>query len=115
MSNSFIVTIDSKVIHQYEETRNPARLRRYLDELDLHMEEGVQLGEIFVNNPDTFQKQQYIAMLLIQALDENNSNNVNVYSAYLLRSGPDLSEVNVSLQGDMCSLKLITSTHNKEI
>jgi len=108
MPVSFIVTLNNQTIYTCNSQPLPARLRRYLDEMDRHMENGVQLGDQRVDSPSDFQKQQYIAMYLIDALDKEDSDQVQTLSFYLSSRYESLTEIKVTQQDDLFNLKLIT-------
>ncbi len=108
MSDGFIVSINKQTVYECNETRFPARLRRHLDEIDLKIEDGIQLGENFVKTPDSFQKLQYISMLLLNALDQEDTNLVNLMSAYLVTRYSELEEIRATSSGDFYSFSLIT-------
>lgn len=57
MLHGFIVTLNSQTIYTYKDIPAPARLRRYLDEMDLHMESGVELDGSFITQPSEYQRQ----------------------------------------------------------
>ena len=107
MKNSFNVTLNKQIIYTYTDKPAPARLRRYLEEMDNDMSQGIQLGELFVKQPDEFQRLQYVAMKLFNALDVNDLNQAEVMSAYLLKRKSQLNEVCIHLAGDLINLKLI--------
>jgi hypothetical protein len=107
MKNSFNVTLNEQIIYSYTEQPAPARLRRYLDEMESHMESGIALGEQHIEQPSDFQKLQYVAMQLFNALDKKDANMAEVMSAYLLNRNVDLREICVTLMDDVINLKLI--------
>lgn len=86
----------------------PGRLRRYLDEMDQDMALGIMLGDQPVATPDAYQKQQYVAMQLLFAIDQHNKNLAQVLCCYLQKRNPELIEVRVTEQGDEFNLKLVT-------
>ena len=107
MKNSFNVTLNKQIIYTYTDTPAPARLRRYFDEMDNDMSQGIQLGELFVKEPDEFQRLQYVAMKLFNALEAKNINMVEVMSAYLINRRSHLNEVCINLTDELVNLKLI--------
>ena len=108
MPVSFIVTINNQTIYTCNKEPLPGRLRRYLDEMDRGMENGVQLGDEWVDTPSDFQKQQYIAMHLINALDKKDNDQARTLAFYLSNRYGALTEINVIQQDDLFNLKLIT-------
>ena len=108
MSHGFIVTLNNQTIHEYNETRIPGRLKRYLDEMDQGMEMGVQLGDHWQDHPTDFQKQQYVAMVLFRGLQKKDSNLVNIVSAYLQDRYKSLSEINIDQSEDLIDLQIVS-------
>jgi len=96
MKNSFKVILNKQIIYTYTDKTAPARLRRFLDEMDNHMQSGIKLGNVSVENPTDFQKLQYVAVQLFHALDTDNENLVEVMSAYLMKRNCQLSEINIT-------------------
>lgn len=107
MSNGFIVSVNNQKVYECLETRFPARLRRHLDEIDLKLEQGIQLGENWVELPDDFQKQQYISMLLLNALDQQDAGLISVMSAYLVTRYSELCEIRAVQSGEFYSFSLL--------
>lgn len=108
MAYGFIVTLNKQTVYTYKDIPAPARLRRYLDEMDLHMENGVQLGDAFIAQPSDYQRQQYVAMDLIHSLEKKDSQIIEVLSTYLMKRNAKLIEISVSLKNDVFNMQLIT-------
>ena len=96
MRNSFKIILNKQIIYTYTDKAAPARLRRFLDEMDNDMQSGIKLGDLSVENPTDFQKLQYIAVQLFHALETNNENLAEVMSAYLMKRNCQLSEINIT-------------------
>ena len=108
MSNSFIVSLNNQTVYEFNETRHPARLRRHLEEIDENLNQGIQLGDQWLDKPDAFQKQQYIAMVLLNALDQNNSDLVSLMSAFLSNKYSQLKEIRATSNEDYFNFTLIS-------
>ncbi|HEY9200543.1 MAG TPA: hypothetical protein VIQ81_03010 [Gammaproteobacteria bacterium] len=108
MPAAFVVTLNQQNIFQASQDRLPGRVRRYLDEMDRDMDTGIMLGEQPVATPDAYQKQLYVAMQLLIAIDDHNKNQAQVLCCYLQERNPELIEVRVTEQGGEFNLKLIT-------
>ncbi len=106
MNSNFSVTLNGRLIYSYSKKSVPARLRRFLDEMDLDMTNGVVLGDDRVDTPDDFQKLQYIAMQLFHALDNKDLNHAEVMSAYLMSRSNNLSAIIIESDNDIINLKL---------
>jgi hypothetical protein len=108
MPAAFNVTLNNQSIFQASQDRLPGRVRRYLDEMDQDMDTGIMLGDKPVATPDAYQKQLYVAMQLLIAIDDHNKNLAQVLCCYLQERNPQLVEVRVAEQGGEFNLKLIT-------
>jgi len=106
MKNSFNVTLNEKIIYSYTDKPAPARLRRFLDEIDNDMNSGIQLGELYEETPSLIQKQQYISMKLFYAIEKNDKNLIELLSAYLMSRSPEIKQVLITESGDLFNLKL---------
>jgi len=96
MKNSFKVILNKQIIYTYTDKAAPARVRRFLDEMDNDMQSGIKLGNVSVENPTDFQKLQYVAVQLFHALEANNQSLTEVMSAYLMKRNCQLSEINIT-------------------
>jgi len=109
MSKGFIVTIDDQEVYTTKSIRSPGRLRRHFDEITHKMDEGITLGSQTVAKPNDYQKQQYVALLLVNGLQADDVNLVHVMAAYLYERYPQLREIRVNSQGEQFNLKLINN------
>lgn len=107
MPEAFNVTLNNQTIFQASQDRLPGRVRRYLDEMDQDMDTGIMLGEQPVATPDAYQKQLYVAMQLLIAIDDHNKNLAQVLCCYLQERNPQLIEVRVTEQDGEFNLKLV--------
>lgn len=108
MTGDFIVRVNNQIVHSHKSTPIPARLRRFFEEMDRDMLNGVQLGDDFIAEPSDFQKQQYIASILINSLESNDLNTVQIMSAYLSRCNLQLTEIFVTSNENIFNMTLIT-------
>lgn len=107
MNNSFNVTLNKQIIYNYSVKPVPARVRRFLDEIDDDMDKGIQLGEEKIVAPTDFQKIQFVALELFDVIEKKDSNMVEVLSAYLMNRKGHLKEVRITLSDEIINLKLI--------
>jgi len=106
MKNSFKVILNKQIIYTYTDKSAPARLRRFLDEMDKDMQTGIKLGDDSVENPTDFQKLQFVAVQLFHALETNNNNLAEVMSAYLMKRNCQLSVINITQDNDSFNIQL---------
>ena len=108
MNNGFIVTLNDQVIYTYTPVPLPGRLRRYHNEMDIQMDAGVNLAEHWIDQPSAFQKQQYVAMTLFNALEQKDTNLVNVVSSFLSGRYQSITEIRVTEKDDVFNLSIIS-------
>jgi len=107
MKNSFNVTLNKQIIYSYKDKPSPARLRRFLDEMDNDMSSGIQLGEVHEKNPSLIQKLQYVSVRLFDAIEKKDTNLMELLSAYLMSRKPELKEISIIEKDDLLNLELI--------
>jgi len=106
MKNTFHVTLNDQIIYTYTKKTLPARLRRFLDEIDEKMSFEIRMPESIINNPNKIQKLQYVAMSLFNAIESNDTNLQEVMSAYLLSNHPALNEICIIEKNEIINLEL---------
>lgn len=107
MKNSFNVSLNQQIIYTYTSKPSPARLRRYLDEMDDDMQQGIFLGDERVSSPSEFQRIQYVAVKLFFAIEDKDFNLAEVMSAYLMNRSKQLSKINIEQADDVFNLNLM--------
>lgn len=100
--------IDNQAVYQVDRnTRLPGRQRDFLDKMDEDMDQGIQLGEEQIANPDSMQRARYVAQHLIQAYQDDNQPLMTATSAYLINRLPSLNTIRVELHDQQSHLQLI--------
>jgi len=102
------VLIDNQ--SQLEFDRNkalPDNQVAYLDRMDAQMDEGIQLSGDRVGQPDLLQRAQFVAVHLIEALQQGNEALVAASCAWLAQRLPDLKQVKTLLVDGGFSVELV--------
>ncbi len=107
MNSGFIVTINNQTVYECNEARFPARVRRHLDEVDEKLAQGFELAGQWLDDPDEFQKQQYVAMILLDGLDHNNTSLVELMSSFLATRNKQLREIRATANQNSFNFSLI--------
>lgn len=107
MKNSFNVTLNKQIIYSYKDKPSPARLRRFLEEMDNDMASGIQVGDSYEKNPTLMQKLQYVSIRLFDAIEKKDSKLIEILSAYLMNRRPELKEISIIEKDDLLNLELI--------
>lgn len=100
MSETIIVYINGAVVLRYEKpSRNTGIERRFLDEMDMDLDEGIHLNDEMIESPDKMQRASYVAMSLLYGIETENNEMVSIACAYLANRLPDLKQIRASEQG----------------
>jgi hypothetical protein len=85
----------------------PSEQLAYLDRMDEQMDAGFQLGTDQIEKPDSLQRAQFVAVHLIEALQQGNEALVAASCAYLAKRLPDLKQVKALLMESGFSVELV--------
>ena len=99
MDNIMAVTLNG--VAQLEYNRNqalPAQQELYLEKMDQKMDDGIQVGHDFIDQPDLNQRAQFVAGNLAHAILSDNEAMCAALSAYLACRLPELKQVKISNQ-----------------
>ncbi len=88
------VVINGDLIMTFDRNKRlPGIERRVLEEIDAHLDEGIQLGDTKVIDPDPVLRAQYIANFMITALFEDQDKKAAAMCSWLATRIPDLQQV----------------------
>ena len=79
-----------------------------MDEVDEKLDQGFELAGQWLDKPDEFQKQQYVAMILLDAFDRKNNSLIELMSAFLSTRYLKLKEIRATADETNFSFSLIT-------
>lgn len=102
------VVLNGQPVIEYDRSiRLPGHQRAFLDKMDLDMEAGINMNGETMDNPDLSVRAQYIAMHLVQAIQDDNEAMISAMCAYLANRLPDLKKVVAEEQGQNVSIDLV--------
>ncbi len=78
----------------------PARQRDYLQRMDEEMDGGIPLDGEMLANPDLLQRARYVAMSLVESLQQEQEARTAATLAWLAERIPDLQQVRVETGED---------------
>lgn len=108
MSDTLVVVLDGVSQLEYlRATPLQETQRQYLDRLDARMDGGIELGGRRVEQPDPLQRAQFIALQLLQAVQDGNEAVAAASCAYLANRIPDLKQVRATTRGGLLSFDLV--------
>lgn len=92
--NKLHAIVNGVAILEYDRGKPvPGHQRRYIDNMDTVMDEGIQLGDDYITSPNPMQKAQFVANSLINALYKENYPLATAMCTYLAKRIPDLKQV----------------------
>jgi len=107
-SNIMAVILDG--IAQLEYDRNkplPDHQALYLDKMDQKMDEGIQVGETSIANPDLNERAQFVAANLASAIINNDEAMSSALCSYLANRIPELKQVKLVNNNDEITIDLV--------
>jgi hypothetical protein len=85
----------------------PEPQRACLERMDERMNGGIELGGAQVDRPDTLQRAQFVAIQVLEGLQDGNEPVVAASCAYLASRMPDLTQVKARLVDEGYSVELV--------
>jgi len=71
----------------------PGHQRQYLDNMDAQMDQGIQLGDDFIDNPNALMRSQFVANSLINMLFKEQYSTAIAMCTYLAKRMPELQQI----------------------
>ena len=108
MAPSLAVVINGqKTLHYDRNNPLPEKQLRSLDRMDKKMDQGIAFGTQQLPHPSKEERAQYIASMLIAALNENNDSLAAATCAWLAVRVPDLQQVKSKVQNNRNVIELV--------
>ena len=108
MGDKLYIELNGASVLEYDRNiRLPGHQRRFLDKMDADMAEGIKLAGQAIDEPNPIQRAQFVAVQLMNALQENDEGLIAATCAYLANRYPDMRRVVAREQGDNVSLDLV--------
>ena len=102
------IFVNDQVVYEYDrETALEERQLTFLEKMDSDMERGIKIHGELMTNPDSKQRARFVAMNLINALQQENEAAISVSCAYLASRLPELFEVHVNDHERRVNIELI--------
>ena len=103
-----VIVINSKKEFEYFRDRslNDKQLRD-IEKVELKLNQGIQLGSNFIQNPSDSDKALFLAMQLISSIEQNDDQKIALICAYLATRYPQLKQIKISRRDDDLSIELI--------
>lgn len=88
-----VVVNDAPVLEYDKSKPVPGQQRRYLDNMDARMDQGIELNGEHIAQPDAMQRSQFVANSMINALFQENFSLAIAMCTWLGERIPDLKQV----------------------
>lgn len=85
----------------------PGHQRQYLDNMDAQMDQGIQLGPDFIDNPHALQRSQFVANSLVNHLLKEEYSTAIAMCTYLAKRMPDLQQIKCKGDAERISIELV--------
>ena len=93
-NNILYVIVNDEPILEFDRSKPvPGHQRQYLDNMDSQMDQGIQLGSDFIQQPNASQRSQFVANSLINHLFKDEYSVAIAMCTYLGKRMPDLKQV----------------------
>ena len=96
-----------KILDYNKNTRQTGIERRFLDSMDLDMDEGIEINGEKIHSPDKIQRANYVAMNLLHGIEHDSEGMVSATCGYLVNRLPELKHIRAVENGDDITMDLI--------
>ena len=108
MPNLLSIYINGKKVLDFDKnTRQPGQQRKFLDGMDLDMDEGIELNGEMIDSPDKNQRVNYVAMSLLYGIEQSSDGIISATCKYLANRLPELKQIRAIESGEEVTLDLI--------
>ena len=102
------VLVNGELQLRYDRSKPlPSHQLEYLARMDQQMDQGIRLGTDWAEHPDASQRAQFVAMHLVESLQQGNEALVAASCSYLAERVPDLQQVRAKTLGVGYSVELV--------
>ena len=89
----YVIVNDEPVLEFDRKKPVPGHQRQYLDNMDSQMDQGIQLGNDFIKQPNALQRSQFVANSLISHLLKDEYSVAIAMCTYLGKRMPELQQI----------------------
>jgi len=108
MTNIMAVLLNGIAQLEYDRDRLlPDHQALYLDKMDEKMDEGIQMGEATIQNPDLNQRAQYAAANLAHAIKTDDESMAAAMCSYLAIRLPELKQIKIEDNDGEVSIEMV--------
>ena len=89
----YVVLNDEPLLEFDRRKPVPGHQRQYLDNMDSQMDQGIQLGDDFITEPNPLQRTQFVANSLVNLLLKDEYSMAIAMCTYLAKRMPELQQI----------------------
>ncbi|MEE9422636.1 MAG: hypothetical protein V3V50_05715 [Gammaproteobacteria bacterium] len=116
-AGNLTVVVNGDSVLEYDRGKElPIHQQSYLNRMDTQMDAGVMLGGQYFQAPDQLQRAQFVAVNLVEALQQDNEPLTAASCAYLAARIPELKQIKAELNDEGMQVDLVfDSAYSKEV
>ena len=108
MSDQLVILINGVSQLQYNRSKSlPANQRQFLDKMNTELQRGIMINGQYIENPELPQRAQFVALNLIQSIQNAEEQKASAMCAYLAVFLPDLKQVKATQNPDGILIDLV--------
>ncbi len=93
-TDMFYVILNDEPLLEFDRKKPvPGHQRQYLDNMDSQMDQGIHLGDDFIESPNPLQRSQFVANSLINLLLKDEYSAAIAMCTYLAKRLPELQQI----------------------
>ena len=89
----YVIVNDEPILEFDRKKPVPGHQRQYLDNMDAQMDQGIQLGDDFIENPNELMRSQFVANSLVNMLFKEQYSTAIAMCTYLAKRMPELQQI----------------------
>ncbi len=106
MSKVIEIVIDGKAVPVGVRTDLLEDAEDFFAKMDEDMDKGWQMGRLWVEQPNPFQKAQIIADKILGAVETQNKNMLDLMLAYMAKRYPKVVKIDMLSSGEMQEIEI---------
>ena len=108
MADQLVILLNGESQLQYDRSKPLLdRQREFLNKMDVELQRGITINNENISHPDVEQRAQFVALNLIQAIQNSDEQQAAAMCAYLAVFLPDLKQVKAEQQSDGVLIDLV--------
>jgi translation elongation factor EF-4 len=108
VTDQLVILLNGESQLQYDRNKPlVGQQREFLDKMDVELQRGISINHQNIEHPDLQQRAQFVALNLIQAIQNSDEQKAAAMCAYLAIFLPDLKQVKAEQQAEGVIVDLV--------